>query len=605
MFPIPIPQIYEEHEFAIYPMPEETGEIQPLTLSVVQLSFPTLRGTKTTDISFSQFNLEGSWERSDEGLTTTDPSAKLSWKGIAGTKATVVFASGENRGQALIKWDGTSIEAGLFRPDSNEKAAFLSYDMNFAAANSLLPTLSIAMLLCFFFSGAFLAVIDSEKGHFPLSFFTISAILFVGIRIFEFVRVDEPLNIIDSAGYIGISRFPVSEILSGKPYCYPDTPGYCQSRPWAIPLLFKLCHQDLRLIALVFLILSLFAWIFSVLIAASSFSRPAVQKAAILCLFGLGCASIVSRWEVNILSESLSISAGILMIGCWIWLFRFTLTGGGNRRSIPAAGLLISAIILTFTRDSNIFFIFIAIASLAIVLILKRNGRKFTALLISAFLCLAAIGLGTTGDRWKFSYFNILFMRILRDENAAAFFLDQGMPSIPEAAELIGVEHSQGNELFQSASLDPLRNWVDRNGIRTYLRYLLRKPAAVLHEPFMEGYLPVAFGNTEYRFHAPGYQPLLPEIFQSFFGLKIPFLAYLILTALSIRKAMLNSQFPEMSSIFGLLLSSYLLSVIIYSLDSYDFIRQSTQIIIQQKWALWYAIFYILDRSELTGRALC
>ena len=176
----------------------------------------------------------------------------------------------------------SSIEAGLFRPDSNEKAAFLSYDMNFAAANSLLPTLSIAMLLCFFFSGAFLAVIDSEKGHFPLSFFTISAILFVGIRIFEFVRVDEPLNIIDSAGYIGISRFPVSEILSGKPYCYPDTPGYCQSRPWAIPLLFKLCHQDLRLIALVFLILSLFAWIFSVLIAASSFSRPAVQKAAIL-----------------------------------------------------------------------------------------------------------------------------------------------------------------------------------------------------------------------------------------------------------------------------------------------------------------------------------
>lgn len=138
MFPIPIPQIYEEHEFAIYPMPEETGEIQPLTLSVVQLSFPTLRGTKTTDISFSQFNLEGSWERSDEGLTTTDPSAKLSWKGIAGTKATVVFASGENRGQALIKWDGTSIEAGLFRPDSDKKAAFLSYDMNFAAANSLL-----------------------------------------------------------------------------------------------------------------------------------------------------------------------------------------------------------------------------------------------------------------------------------------------------------------------------------------------------------------------------------------------------------------------------------------------------------------------------------
>lgn len=603
MFPIPIPQMYDEHEFVIFPTPDEKGDIRPLTLSVIQLDFPTIFGTRSIDVSFSQMQQIGHWERSEAGLTTTDPSARLSWKGLAGNKATVVFAAGKDRGQAIINWDGNPIEANLYRsePESetHNRLEVLSFDINFATLNSFFPTLAAAIILCFFVFGLLIAVRYHVSDQFPLGFFLAAAIIFVGVRIIEFIRVDEPLRMIDSSGYLGISRFPVWEILRGKAYCFPDIPGYCQSRPWVVPLIFKLFRQDLRLISIAFLTISVLSWIFGVLIAAASFSRPLVRKAAVVCLFGLGCTSIVSRWEVNILSESVSISFGILMTACWIWLFRSSRdTAHRGRVILAGGGIFFSAAILIFTRDSNVFFALIVVLSLVLIAAARRNYRKIASSLISGLFCLIAIGLGTTGDRWKFSYFNVLFMRILRDESATTFFISAGMPNPPRLTELSGVEHSQGNELFQSAAFDELRDWVSSNGMRTYARYLLRKPAAILHEPFSEGYLPVAFGNTEYRFSAPGYRPFLPEVFQDFFGLRIPFLVFLVAVLFAIRKAALSRELLELGFIFGLLLSSYLLVVIVFSLDSYDFVRQSTQIVIQKKWALWYSVLYLFDSSK-------
>lgn len=400
---------------------------------------------------------------------------------------------------------------------------------------------------------------------------------------------------IDSTGYLEISHLSIREILTGKPYCYPNIPGYCQARPLLVPLFFKICGQDLRIITSASLVISVTAWIFSAISVAQIFTSHWIKKSVMVCLLGLGATSIVTRWEVNIFSESLSISAGIFFLGLWIQIF-ITRKNKGNFGIIEILFILAAAA-MVFTRDTNIVLIWLAALLTGCAAFISAGLRKKSQILAVILALLALTAGRATGDRWKFSYFNVLFMRILRDPNATAFFIDRGMPMEQGIEELIGVEHSQGNELFQSESFASLRSWVAKNGLKTYFFYLINDPVQIFREPFYEGYLPVAFGGLEYRYAASGYRPILPRLLTEFFGFRVPFWLFAFFLIAGFTKAIRNQEWNGMSLVFAWMGLGVIFVVMVHALDSYDFVRQSTQFIIQQKFCTWIVFFYLLESS--------
>ena len=63
--------------------------------------------TEFGDISFSQFSLDGNWQRIGNSLTYTGSSpASLRWTGRTGSSATLLFANTPAISEVVLGWDG-------------------------------------------------------------------------------------------------------------------------------------------------------------------------------------------------------------------------------------------------------------------------------------------------------------------------------------------------------------------------------------------------------------------------------------------------------------------------------------------------------------------
>jgi hypothetical protein len=164
-----------------------------------------------------------------------------------------------------------------------------------------------------------------------------------------------------------------------------------------------------------------------------------------------------------------------------------------------------------FTRDTNGWILLMLSGIIVLgVLFFGARRRYLTVAIVFALLFALSNFSAGAGHRWVFPFQNVLAQRILPDQDALAFFAECGMPITPELLDLAGGYASSGNRAFyQEPALEPYRVWLHASGKSCYMRWLLSRPLASLHQPWLDLEWLLAFEDVS-RFHPQRYDPVLP-----------------------------------------------------------------------------------------------
>ena len=570
-FPVPDTGLYRTHELRLRTLPDENGEIRPVTLTWLH--------REDRDIPITSVQCTGNCSFEELGVTLRDQTAELTWQGITGDVMTIEFVSDENQGIAAFSWDGQERIAPL----NNTEMERLSFDVTFPPANGLTEFIAVWIISLLISLSSMIGMFKLLSGWSVRGFAIGAFVCFTFFRIIQFSTVSEPLFFIDSESYLGMSEMPVADILRGTPYCH-DQFWYCIARPAFIPLVYKLCRQDPIAITIVQLIVSILSWGFFARQSAALCRTSVRKKAVIILVFGLGCVPNVTRWDQMIMSESLSIAAALLLMGSCFWLLR---PNPEKRwKAAPAICTALGALLYAQSRDSAAWIV-ILITVLLLCLNRLRKERKVIFLLCA---CLAAICwsvMGNTGGRWQYPFENVLFNRIARNPQALEFFIRSGMPTPPRIEELYGVEHMMGSELFNSELMAPLREWILSDGLKTYIRYMLHVPVRTLSMAWRAGFEKEAFEQIGYIYTPTGFKQLLPDPIVKFFSCNLPGLLVIGLELAAIWIAFKRPDGERYAFPLLFVLSAYILCSGVLIADEYEFARHSMVIILMMKASTW------------------
>lgn len=568
-FPIPRTGLFSEHRLSVRAIPDESGLLRPITLTWVN--------RESGDVSLSQIRCTGNCAAGEKAITLRDGTAEISWQGLTGKTVTLEFHSGEDQGIAEISWDGIKSIKALSNPAYDR----LSYDFSFPPSAGLPEFIAVwwlAFLLCL---SGFIGLIKMLSAWNIRKFaFGIFAV-FAAFRIIQFLSVSGPLSFVDSEFYLGLSRFSIGEILSGKEYC--RTEWHCVARPVLTPLVYKLCRQDIQTITIVQLTVSILSWGYFMLQAATLCRTDIRKKAVMILTLGLGCIPNVTRWDTMIMSESLSISTGLLFLGS---LFLLTQAAQKKWKTAPAVCTGLTALLFSVSRDSAVWSVIPVIVILPIIA--RARERKRIPLILSGALAVIAVFLLIrTGNRWVYSFENVLFTRILRDPQGEALLREAGMPFPDGIEELYGTEHLMTNTLFNSEAYAPLRDWIHENGLKTYIGYMLRNPFETLSMTWHEGFESYAFEKINYTFTPFGFKQLLPDPVVKFFSCNLPGVLIIGLGLAGIFCGFLRQGGERYPFPVLFILSAYLLCTAAFIADSYELDRHMMTTIIMLKASCW------------------
>ena len=581
-FTIPDTGLYQPHDLVIHALPDENGEVRPVTLTWLH--------RENSDVSLSMVLCSGNCAPSADGLTLADENAELRWHGITGDRVTIEFISGTDQGIAEFIWDGVSHIAGLNNPEMTR----LSFDTAFPPSAGL-PEFIAVWLLSFLTCLAGTAAAVKLLPQWSVRGFGTAAFLcFALFRIAQFTTVREPLFFIDSESYLGMSKMPVADILRGTPYCHAQY-WYCIPRPAFIPLVYKLCRQDPAAIVIVQLAVSLLCWGFFAQQSAAMCRTDSRKKMVILLILGLGCVPNVTRWDQVIMSESLSISAALLLMG---GCFRFLIPNRENRwKLLPALCIFCGALLYAQSRDSAAWSVILVIV-LLLCLNRLRSGRKvvFGLCILLTLICWSLMS--NTGGRWQYPFENVLFNRILRDPEGEQFFIRSGMPTPPRIGELYGVEHMMGSELFNSDEMAPLREWILSDGLKTYIRYMLRTPSETLRMAWYAGFEKEAFEQIDYIYTPAGFRRLLPDPLIKLFSCNLPAVLVIAMGLAGIYAAFHRPDGGRYAFPVLFVLSAYILCSGVLIADEYEFARHSMVILLMMKAAAWPLLCMLSEEPQ-------
>ncbi len=216
----------------------------------------------------------------------------------------------------------------------------------------------------------------------------------------------------------------------------------------------------------------------------------------------------VSLWDFLLLSESLSFSFFALVLATWLALLKigehqfrgaFLLGGVLTLVSFSFMGLY------SFTRDSNLYFLLIAVVVFALYLGLRWRTLylhwPFIGLILGTLVLFGGQNYTLIhGNRWQIHIYDNLKVRIMPDPQARTFFISAGLPLTPRFLEIQALSQRQYQvAMFTDPALQPVREWIEEKGRATYLAYLLSRPFLTLFEPLQQGFHLLNGNNAEYR----------------------------------------------------------------------------------------------------------
>ncbi len=283
---------------------------------------------------------------------------------------------------------------------------------------------------------------------------------------------------------------------------FPSIEFFEQMRSATLPLLFKILNPSLEHTILLLsepffgtepklaiqpgtesiirfqTILSITAWIFFILILCKRLNHPLSKAlfAGILYLFAF--VPQVADWDSILLSESVSFSIFIIMMGMLAILLPKI-----KKKSFCLSDFLLSllffliAMLWLFTRDTNAYFIlFLAAAFLMISIILWFRNKSFPviAMLLAIFLSGVFLFQQHTfkkSERWLLPFLNNMSTNVFPYPERTAFFEKKGMPVNDEILSQTG--SAEYNNLYDQTEFI---SWAKENGLSAYTAFLLDMP---------------------------------------------------------------------------------------------------------------------------------
>lgn len=257
------------------------------------------------------------------------------------------------------------------------------------------------------------------------------------------------------------------------PSVFHDSAGYDQlsflghqARLWTVPLLYTLVPTNgLREAAQI--LVGILAWSFLSVTVGDAIGTRQVRLLAMVavCLFGL--VPVVTLWDGAMLSESLSISLTVMLLGLLIRL----------RAPTPrlVGATLVVTLLWVFTRQTNTL-TFLALSPFAVGFTVWRLPARRAAVAALALSAIAGYGAYTifvaeqappANHVWRFNSLELVTDRLALEPDALRYFVKHGMPLAPVVtAERAPVPSVR---LVYSGRFGA---WVQRSFRRVYLGWL-------------------------------------------------------------------------------------------------------------------------------------
>jgi N utilization substance protein B len=229
----------------------------------------------------------------------------------------------------------------------------------------------------------------------------------------------------------------------GFPSGFPDSASYLEvadrgplslqfwfgERPLMLPLLSWLLAGNVLMIVLVQSLLAVAATWWAVIVLVRVVHSPLARALGIVLLVGVAVQSRFALWNTLLLSESLSITAGVAMIATWVWC--------AHEPSVRRIGWVAAATVAwALVRDSNVAIV-VAIVIPGLLLVawcsrdrspaIARSTRVTVGVLLVAAL-FAFVG-QTASQRNRYPTLNVIGQRVLVSAELTDLYSSFGMPT--------------------------------------------------------------------------------------------------------------------------------------------------------------------------------
>lgn len=279
---------------------------------------------------------------------------------------------------------------------------------------------------------------------------------------------------------------------------YPDSVGYDSfsflsqtNRPWPIPFIYSLAGSDTSRVV-VQVVLGTLAW--SSL--AWVLSRTAKwQRTTFIATMALGLSPQIIRYDVAILSESLSISLAVFAIAA-------TLYRSAVQSSVATAWWAISLTLCVLSRPAHLLIPAMCVVPVVWKFVASR-GKKLSTTGVG-FIALFMVGVFTVQQSQPMSLLNlytVISSRVITDDQRFDWFVKQGMPNVagmrqangydyveqlpPDVADTVKLPVGQQPPTLMRVGGVELATWLTDNGWKTVAKYLVFHPKDTLQHAHM------------------------------------------------------------------------------------------------------------------------
>jgi MFS family permease len=353
--------------------------------------------------------------------------------------------------------------------------------------------------------------------------------------------------------------------------------------------------------------LSVAAWVSLASVAAWATHGRWNRLAAFGLILGLGTSLDIAQWDRILLSESVSSSLFVALVGGWILGIRLWKhqTGGPGWpwRIIFIACISLLLVFFTFTRDTNGYLVLAASILLAGSLCAPAVRTRPVAP-VAAVLAIVMAGTfylqdrsADLGKRWLGPFLNVFSARILRVEEHIEFFAERGMPVETLTQEMYLGRSVFFSQLYEYNNGQRLLEWFEDHGRGVYLQFLASRPIQTLEQPLLRAGPMVSPDSSEYRSQEipnPDWAVLISSVFFPR-GMKIMFGLILlpsIVVLSSMRGAATQALWPVA---FALVVLAYPLALVVWHGDAIELERHSYQLALQLRLAAWLLVISALS----------
>ena len=292
------------------------------------------------------------------------------------------------------------------------------------------------------------------------------------------------------AAYVAARLWSYAHVFGHRPPLQPDSFDYLRgaalsltdsrfwtfSKPWALPLLYKLLPGSTQVAIAVQFAIATVAWIVLAVTLARVLHRRVPRLLALCAVLLFALTPLVAQWDGQLLTESLSNSLTALLVAAAIVFVR----SPGRLRLLLVVAAAFGA---TMTRDTNGYLALLVLVPLGLAIVRRGRPGLGAGLAVAAVLIFALQTWSYDVRRWHGPMQDVIAQRVLPVPGALRYFRDRGMPVRPGLGAALIANRVPPTKFDNAPRLAYFRPWFEDHARQTYLGYLLTHPGVSVGKP--------------------------------------------------------------------------------------------------------------------------